>query len=157
MHNFTKNTLQQRGHEKLKTNLKSKDERERVCRSCLHMCVSTSLNPSFLHQEKTSRKTQWLVYNRICGSMCQCFSFFICYLWKETSLFPKYVRDTPIIFLISVFCKKFLINIFSKHKWMCLFPPWNHPAMGFYSWHSLFSLSQKKSLTKPRTKKPFFW
>lgn len=92
------NTLQQRGHKKVKTNLKSRDEKERD---------SVQVLSAYMYQLKPfifpSGKDVWKKpVNGIQQNMWISVSVFLflhlLILKEEMSFFPNCVRDTPIIF-----------------------------------------------------------
>lgn len=94
------NTLQPRGHKKVKTNLKSKDKKERDGVQVLPAHIYKYQLKPFI---PPSGKDVWK--KAVCGiqqdmwiSVSVLFFLHLLILKKDTSCFPNYVRDTPIIF-----------------------------------------------------------
>lgn len=142
--------------------MKSKDETERDSVQVLS-AYKYQLRPFILPSGKDIwKKTvtgmpqdMWIILSVL-------FFLHLLILKKRDQLLSYYIRDNQIVFLDFSHCKKCLINIryhilmFSKHKRMCPFSPWNHPAIGFYSWHNLFTLSQKTNQINHEQKSLYF-
>lgn len=117
MHNFTKILCNKGATRSLRPiwSLKTR-KREIVCRSCLHICISTSLNPSFLHQEEMSGKnSDWYTT----GYVNQC----VCVFLSSSANFEK--RNQ----LLSQLCKRYSNNFLEfsllqeiPHKYQVSYP-----------------------------------